>query len=242
METKTINVNGLEIKTSVNENEFEERKNGTYEQKYVDWFINNSDDIDLFLDVGAFCGYFGLHVANEDVPVISFEPSRSAHTFMVENFINNGFMAPDGYLCHNKAVSNENNRQIEGGIGGCEFFEPVSDIDRKGNDTVETITIEKALDNYILDRDYSHVVPDPDNLNIAIKVDTEGMEYEALDGVGDWWDYIDYTCVEFHPMYVDDNEITKTLNLLEDKNITPIDIESDPYKDNCNIRFVKGDN
>lgn len=224
-ETFTLD-NGLEMTSIVSENEHEERKEGVYEQEVLYWMLDQ--DFNFYIDIGAFTGYFALHIRNRLRQVLCFEPSQKAFNLLDENFERN---FSGGFGLRNKAISNQVGKS-EAGLGGCPFAEMKSAINVEGSQSVLTTT----LDEFFSIRSY-----DLSNQSVCLKIDIEGMELPALKGAEETLNNVEYLVLEVHPSYVSDEEIDETFDLIKERGFQSVQVTNghNRYKHNCNICFAK---
>lgn len=216
--------NGIEMLSITSENDHEARKDGSYEDGVLHWLYDKTASMDTYIDAGSFCGFFPLHMMKEGVKTVCFEPSEQVYEILLHNLANNRNALFDAYQ---KAVSNKTD-EIEMGLGDCGFCEPVSGIDRAGTDIIETTTLNDTIDVSLDD-------------SLALKIDTEGYELKALDGANQIIDAIDWLVVEYHPGYVNDEEIEQTMVTIQDYGFVADEFFNGdtPYRDNCNVCYVK---
>lgn len=197
------------------EGEWLDRINGNYETKSVDFLLENVTSVERFFDVGAFCGYYGLHACIAGTPTTFFEPNTTCcsaiRKSVAENKLNN-------WEIFSYAVSNKEGHHAfsVGKIAG--FYRGK----RKGTLKKSTVMLNEFL-----------LQPS------MVKIDVEGMEREVLEGMIPMQHMVKHMIVEFHPMHVSSGEIEKTLSLIEDFGFEEISSSGNPFKDNANINYTR---
>lgn len=217
MKTKRIVLpSGIVYNGNPSEGEWEDKVAGTYEPESLKFLENNVHKVDLYIDVGSFYGYLGLHACKKGTRTIFIEPNESCCTAIQISLNQNKYDA----RIINAAASNEYGTH-EFAIGRIIGFYRGK---KRGSEESQTIRVGDLIDSTCM-----------------LKVDVEGMEKEVLEGITPNQDKVKFCMVEFHPMHVNKEEIKKTLELIESFNWRRVGGSGDPYKDNANLLFVNND-
>lgn len=128
------------------------------------------DEFDIFIDVGAFVGFFSVFTNSirKNVKYIAFEPQIDSFKLLKKNFLINNI---DDYHLFNLALSD---RKYKSKLYG--FGQGASLIKNWGGITNYT----KPINVDMLDNFY-HLITKKDS-KIFLKIDAEGREYQILMG------------------------------------------------------------
>lgn len=195
------------------EGEWVGRRSGKYESQSLSFLLDRVEEVEHFFDVGAFCGYYGLHACSKGVPVTFFEPNTDCCNTIKKSLLKNNFS--DGKV-KNYAVSNRDGTYSFSYGKTAGFYRGK----KKGGIKKSIITLNNFL-----------------TCPSMVKIDVEGMEREVLEGIVPMQHMIKYMIIEFHPMYVSPSEIEKTLGLLEGFKLKQVSSNGNPFKDNANINY-----
>jgi FkbM family methyltransferase len=142
-------------------------KTGVWEPRTTEYIKKNLKIGDIFLDVGANVGYFTMLAAECGAEVLAFEPSKLNREFLSKNIKDNKFQTHTTVF--NSALSNKNERQVELFQGNTPGENSLKKNYHNGSGS-EKVDIVRYDD---LD------LPAPN----MIKIDIEGNEKEALEGM-----------------------------------------------------------
>lgn len=212
--------NGIIYKGVSTEGEWKDRVSGNYETESIKFLQEHIDEVDTFIDVGAFCGYFGLHACNEiDTHVIFVEPNAQCAKTIQESLELNNFR---DIVIRNVAISNKHGTQLfsHGKIAG--FYRGKN---QNGSEEVKVIQLNELLGYNVI--------------HAMIKIDVEGMEREVIQGIQPYQDRVEHCIVEFHPMHADADDITLALSLLKKYGLKEVWRSGDPYTTNANLHFSR---
>lgn len=146
---------------------------GSYEETELSLFRRLIKDKKCFIDIGANIGLYALTAANEmsdDAQIIAFEPFQVNNDSLQKNVSLNQF---HNIQIEKKAISNQNKELIlyydtqEDNLGSVSALSIENVIEEK----VQAI----SLDEYVIQNDISNIE--------FIKMDIEGLEYLALQGM-----------------------------------------------------------
>ena len=162
-------------------------KTGDYELNTTNFIYNNLEEGDVFVDIGANAGYFTIIAASkvgEDGLVYAFEPNPKLSENLKLSLEKNNLSKRVEVI--NKAISNSDSKTEElymsndnsnDGISSLkpgEIHLESGDLSKLNTMEVETIT----FDNFIINKSKNNIK--------IIKIDIEGAEYEALQGMHDF--------------------------------------------------------
>lgn len=172
-----ININDTQIGRKISESGYWAKDDIELIKILIDHLLETKKSIVLY-DIGANIGTHSLAIAKtygEKARIRAFEAQRHVFYMLAGTIALNGLRNID---CHNLAVSDQQNTQIEFGIpdyniqnnfGGLELIKP----SRSDNDAIRKSGIESVLsvtiDSFSEDVDF-------------IKMDIEGMEHLAMRG------------------------------------------------------------
>jgi FkbM family methyltransferase len=135
--------------------------------------------IDLIIDVGANEGQFAIELRNAgfDGQILSFEPLNDAHLILIQNSLND----PKWTVAEKMAIGDING-QIEINVSGnsvsssiLNMLDEHSNIESSSKYVSKELTNINTLDNAT--RNYLN-----NYKNIFLKIDTQGYEWEVLNG------------------------------------------------------------
>jgi FkbM family methyltransferase len=151
--------------------------NEEYNYKLIDFF--NKKKINILYDIGANIGQFAQEMRKNNYlgEIISFEPLTKAHDNLSLNAKND-----DKWVVHERSAIGDFNGQIEINIAGNSVSSsllPMLDSHSSaaprskyiGNETVSIITLDSVACEYL-----------KENSNLFIKIDTQGYEWQVLEG------------------------------------------------------------
>ena len=143
----------------------------------TDIVIKYKDEFDVFIDIGAFVGFFSIFANSikNDITYIAFEPQIDSFKLLEKNFLINHIKK---YYLFNLALSNEKSVSKLYGFGqGASLNENWGGIANYNSKVKVDI-----LDNFF------NLLP-KDKRNLFIKIDAEGQEYQILLGAKKILDY-----------------------------------------------------
>ena len=150
-----------------------------FEKEEFEYLLNqiNKNKINYFLDVGANCGYYSLKISNEitNIKVFSFEPNEEAHLKFSKSLEKNLELSKKINLykfgLSNKTSKLKMKSMIKFGYA------------QTGGTSV--ITNDKETDNFVFFAEFKigDDLINLENKNLAIKIDIEGHELNALLGL-----------------------------------------------------------
>lgn len=167
---------GFRLKTPGGHKGSRSYASGTYEERLSDYLSKNIIEGDIFVDVGAFVGFYSCLAANNvgaSGTVWSFEPEPVAQALLNSNIQLNKYA---NVSVHQLAIGSSSGKigfdtSVDANIGPAGGF--ISNSDEEGSLEVE-IT---SLDDFFSSK--THVSVD------WIKLDTDGHELQALDGMAE---------------------------------------------------------
>ena len=127
-------------------------------------------EFDVFIDVGAFVGFFSIFANSikKNVKYIAFEPQFDSFKLLKKNFLINHV---EDYHLFNSALSDEKNKSKLYGFGqGASLVKNWGGI----------ANYSKSVNVDILDNFY-HLIPKKESI-VFLKIDAEGREYQILMG------------------------------------------------------------
>jgi FkbM family methyltransferase len=149
---------------------------GFYEKKQLDYFykISKNENIDTFLDIGSYIGYYALffkYIKN----VHAFEPNQdNFETLQFNKKINNAKIKTHNIACSDKSVKSKIWYTDPNKMGGSSIYNK-NDFElskyKKNDLKFENVTLKK-LDDIIKIK----------NQNLLIKIDVERHEINVLKG------------------------------------------------------------
>jgi len=193
-------------------------------------YQESQEENKIFMDCGANIGFFSLLMASMGANVVSVEMDENLCKELKKNFKLNHFK---NYIIFNNALSN---------VGGDTlYFEQRSKNNRGSQLIVESKTTNKT-ESVTLDQIINELKA---NSIFLMKLDIEGYEIKALEGLVDNFSKINYFIIELAKKIKPTKEILKIVKLFLGKNykiydlgyynqIKNFDMETFSYK-NCNI-------
>lgn len=184
----------------------------------------------IFMDCGANIGFFSLLMASMGANVVSIEMDETLCKELKKNFKLNHFK---NYIIFNNALSN---------VGGDTlYFEQRSKNNRGSQLIVESKTSHKT-ESVTLDQVINELKA---NSIFLMKLDIEGYEIKALEGLVDNFNKINYFIIELAKKIKPTKEILKIVKIFLGKNykiydlgyynqIKNFDMNTFSYK-NCNV-------
>jgi FkbM family methyltransferase len=146
---------------------------GTIGNEYY-FYSKIETQLKLIIDVGAQNSFF----TNVDCEIHFFEPDTYAFNELTKN-------DNEKYFFNKKGLGSRNQEKILYNDLGSAYHRYVNGINYDNNEKIEII----RLDSYITERNIKNIS--------LLKIDTEGMEYEILLGMGEYLNICKYIVFEY---------------------------------------------
>jgi FkbM family methyltransferase len=146
---------------------------GTIGNEY-NFYSKIEPELKLIIDVGAQNSFF----TNVNCEIHFFEPDTVAFNELIKN-------TNEKYFFNKKGLGIENQEKILYNDLGSVYHRHVNGINYDVNEKIEII----RLDLYITEKNIKNIS--------LLKIDTEGMEYEILSGMGEYLDICKYIVFEY---------------------------------------------
>ena len=147
----------------------------TKEPGTIDWIDNQLKHGDVFIDIGANVGVFGIYAAatKSGVRVFSFEPQKATFATLLENIALNHQI--DCHQATSIALSNHSNLH---------YLNYSGQVSGKSGSQIETTSPPKKLSELVMTQSFDQLL-DSGKLPLPnlIKIDVDGLEYDILKGM-----------------------------------------------------------
>lgn len=159
-----------------------------HEEKFIE--LIETEDFDVFVDVGAAWGYFSVPAANHCDIVYAFEPTSKRYVLLEQNKKD---LKLDNLRIFNKAVGTGSFDLYEGRYAGPKTPKRTKKLD------VEWVTLREILEPHLDER-------------VVVKVDVEGPELDVVLSAGDLGQYNNLTwLIERHQWAYNEKQLRDAL-------------------------------